>query len=90
VTENPQQSRQPGEWPVPQPVELDEHAYADHDELYVQRAQEHALREMVLGSIRHHLDQQPSTGAIRAAERRWKNAITNLADELINTRRTER
>jgi hypothetical protein len=90
VTENPQQSRQPGEWPVPQPVELDEHAYADHDELYVQRATEKALHEMVLGSIRHHLAQQPSPAATRTAAARWKNAITNLADELINTRRTER
>lgn len=90
MTENPQQSRQPGEWPVPQPVELDEHDYADHDELYVQRAAEKALHEMVLGSIRHHLAQQPSPAAIRTAAARWKNAITNLADELINTRRTER
>jgi len=89
VTDNPEQHRRPGEWPAIQPVDTDEHDYADHDQLYVQRAQERALWEMVLGSIRHHLDQQPTT-AIRAAERRWKNAITNLADELINTRRTER
>ncbi|MDX3759302.1 hypothetical protein ACFXC8_00250 [Streptomyces sp. NPDC059441] len=88
MTENPEQHRRPGEWPI-QPVDHDEPA-KDHDELYVERAQEHALREMVLGSIRHHLSQQPSTGAIRAAERRWKSDITNLADELINTRRTER
>lgn len=78
MTENPEQQRRPGEWPV------------DHDELYMQRAQERALWEMVLGSIRHHLDQQATATAVRAAERRWKDAITNLADELINTRRTER
>lgn len=90
MTENPEQHRRPGEWPVPKPVEHDEHGYADHDELYVQRATEKALHDMVLGSIRHNLDQQPSPTAIRAAATRWKNAITNLADELINTRRSER
>lgn len=83
MTENPEQQRRPGEWPVT----TDD---TDHDQLYMQRAQERALWEMVLGSIRHQLDQQPTTTAVRAAERRWKNAITNLADELINTRRTER
>ncbi|WP_405960769.1 hypothetical protein OG235_27785 [Streptomyces sp. NBC_00024] len=88
MTENPEQHRHPGEWPT-QPVDLDA-AETDHDELYVKRAQERALREMVLGSIRHDLDQQPSPTAIRAAATRWKNAITDLADELINTRRNER
>lgn len=85
MTENPTQPRRPGTWPV-QPVDLDAHE-TDHDELYVQRAQEQALREMVLGSIRHDLDQQPSPAAIRTAATRWKNAINNIADELINTRR---
>jgi hypothetical protein len=89
VTETPQPQRHTGAWPVPQPVDLDEHE-TDHDELYVQRQQERALHEMVLGSIRHHLKQQPSTAAVRAAATNWKNAITNLADELINTRRNER
>lgn len=88
MTENPQQPRRPGEWPV-QPVDTDA-TETDHDELYVKRAQERALHEMVLGSIRHDLTQQPTDKAIRAAERRWKNAITNLADELTNTRRNER
>jgi hypothetical protein len=88
VTENPEQHRRPGEWPV-QPVDTGADQ-TEHDQLYVQRAQEHALREMVLGSIRHDLTQQPTPGAIRAAARTWKNAITNLADELINTRRNER
>jgi hypothetical protein len=87
VTENPAQHRRIGEWPTT-PVHTDEQT--DHDELYVKRAQERALREMVLGSIRHDLDQQPSPTAIRAAARDWKNAITNLTDELINTRRNER
>jgi hypothetical protein len=88
VTENPEQHRHPGEWPV-QPVHTDT-AETNHDELYVKRAQERALREMVLGSIRHDLNQQPTPAAIRAAAHSWKNAITNLTEELINTRRTER
>ncbi|NJP70400.1 hypothetical protein [Streptomyces sp. C1-2] len=87
MTENPTQPRRPGEWPAPR-VNLD--APADHDELYVQRAQERALHEMVLGSIRHDLTQQPSPATIRAAATRWKNAITHIADDLINTRRNER
>lgn len=90
MTENPQQPRPRGEWPVPEPVELDERVHTDHDELYVQRAQEHALREMVLGSIRHHLAQQPNPAATRTAAARWKTAINDLADDLINTRRNER
>ncbi|WP_225825650.1 hypothetical protein [Streptomyces naphthomycinicus] len=85
---NPEQHRRPGEWPV-QPVDLDT-AETDHDQLYVQRAQERALHEMVLGSIRHHLTQQPTPAAIRAAATTWKTAITEIADELINTRRNER
>lgn len=88
MTENPAQHRRPGEWPTP-PVHTDEQE-TDHDQLYVKRAAEQALREMVLGSIRHHLDQQPSPTAIRTAAHTWKNAITQLADELINTRRNER
>lgn len=88
MTENPEQHRRPGEWPT-LPVTPDA-ADTDHDELYVKRAQERALREMVLGSIRHDLDQQPSPTAIQTAAARWKNAITNLAGELINTRRNER
>jgi hypothetical protein len=89
VTETPQPQR-PGAWPVTQPVHTDAANQTDHDELYVQRAQERALHEMVLGSIEHDLRQQPSPTAIRNAAVRWKNAITNLAEDLINTRRNER
>ena len=88
MTSNHEQPRRPGEWPI-QPVDLDAQPM-DHDQLYVKRAQERALHEMVLGSIRHHLTQQPSPAAIRAAATTWKNAITALADDLIYTRRNER
>lgn len=88
MTENPAQHRRPGEWPT-RPVHTDEDQ-AGHDQLYVQRARERALLEMVLGSIRHHLTQQPTPTAIRAAATTWKHAITEIADELINTRRNER
>ncbi|WP_435279124.1 hypothetical protein [Streptomyces sp. 1222.5] len=88
MTSNREQHRRPGEWPIT-PVDLDAQPM-DHDQLYVKRAEERALREMVLDSIRHHLAQQPTPAAIRAAATTWKNAITSLADELINTRRSER
>ncbi|MET7944240.1 hypothetical protein [Streptomyces sp. NPDC005302] len=82
MTENPQQPRQPGEWPVPQPADIDEHAYAGHDELYVQRAAERALHELVLDSIRHDLKQQPSPASVRTAARAWCNRITAAAEEI--------
>lgn len=66
-----EQPRRPGEWP----------------EQYVRMAAERARWELTLGSIRAQLEEQPSPGTIRAAETRWKNAITNIANELINTRR---
>lgn len=87
MTTNHEQHRRPGEWPIT-PVHQDP-ADTDHDQLYVQRAQERALHEMVLGSIRHHLAQQPTPAAIRAAATTWKTAITDIADDLINTRRNE-
>ncbi len=90
MSENPEQPRQPGAWPAPEPVDLDEHGYADHDELYVRHAQERALHEMVLDSIRHDLTQQPSPASVRAAARRWCICITNIADELTTTRRNDR
>jgi hypothetical protein len=87
VTENPQQSRQPGEWPTPEPADLDRHDYADHDELYVQRAQEHALHELVLDNIRHDLTQQPSPATVRAAARAWCTRITATAEDIVRTMR---
>lgn len=97
MTENQQPSR-PGAWPIPDPVDLDAIAPAtaerqaeqEHGEQYARLQADRAWTQLVLDNIRLDLERHPSTATIRAAEHRWKNAITQLADELINTRRTER
>lgn len=43
--------------------------------------------ELTLGSIRAHLDEQPTPSARRAAARRWCHAITRLADQTAGDRR---
>jgi len=97
VTEN-QQPPRPGAWPVPEPVDLDaltpdasaKQAEHEHGTQYARYWADRAWTQLVLDNIRLDLHRQPSTTTIRAAEHRWKNAITQLADELINTRRNER
>ncbi|MCU1613952.1 MAG: hypothetical protein JWO98_1492 [Frankiales bacterium] len=44
---------------------------------------EQARREITLGAIRAHLEEQPSPSSIRACARRWCTAITNLADDVV-------
>ncbi|TKA11737.1 hypothetical protein [Actinacidiphila oryziradicis] len=44
---------------------------------------EQARRELTLGAIRAHLEEQPSPHSIRACARRWCTAITNLADDVV-------
>ncbi|MFJ6293235.1 hypothetical protein ACIQJX_07725 [Streptomyces griseoviridis] len=75
------QETPPGQWPVDEPVDL------IPDDLYVQRAAERARHEIVLGSIRAHLDEQPSNIAVQAAARRWCADITALADDVTKARR---
>lgn len=48
------------------------------------------MDHLELRSIRAHLNEQPSAQAIRTAARHWTEAITQLAEELINTRRNDR
>ncbi|MEV7240424.1 hypothetical protein AB0N92_04060 [Streptomyces sp. NPDC093248] len=76
--------RRPGAWPVDQPVSLD---LPSEDELYVQRAAERALHEMVLDSIRHDLEQQPSPLTVITAARNWCNRITTAAEEIAQAKR---
>ncbi|MEU6098011.1 hypothetical protein [Streptomyces sp. NPDC047079] len=80
--------RRPGQWPVAEPVDLG----ADHDratdELYVQRAQERALHEMVLDSIRHDLEQQPSPVCVLTTARNWCSRITAAAEEIARSKRS--
>ncbi|MFK4797820.1 hypothetical protein ACI3K5_03890 [Streptomyces sp. MPA0124] len=74
--------RSPGQWPVDEPVDL-----GDDDGQYVQRASERALHEMVLDSIRHDLEQQPSPLTVITTARTWCNRITAAADEIAQAKR---
>jgi hypothetical protein len=70
--------RHPGEWPVGKTVGHGQ----DDGELYAQRAAEQARHEMVLGSIRAHLEEQPSRASVMSAARRWCADIFALAGEV--------
>lgn len=78
--------RSAGRWPVSGPVNLDALA-PDDDELYVQRQQERALHEMVLDSIRHDLEAQPTPLSVLTAARNWCTRITAAADEIAQAKR---
>ncbi|MFD5425241.1 hypothetical protein [Streptomyces sp. NPDC127084] len=80
-----EENRRPGQWPVDNPV--DATPESDEDQLYVNRAAERALREMVLDSIRHDLKQQPSPVCVLAAARRWTEAITAAGEEIATQMR---
>ncbi|MET9506888.1 hypothetical protein ABZX62_00120 [Streptomyces flavidovirens] len=75
---------QPGHWPVDEPLDLDAIEAADE-----QGAQHLAFTagqarfHVTLGSIRADLEQQPSPMCVRAAARRWQDAITAMTDEVI-------
>ena len=66
-----EQPRRPGQWP----------------EQYVRIAAERARWELTLGSIRAHLEEQPSPAAVRAAGRRWVNAVLQIAENTAATKR---
>jgi hypothetical protein len=84
--------QRPGQWPVDEPVDLDQVVYSvdtpDEDQLYVQRAAEKALHEMVLDSIRHDLEQQPSPLTVITAARNWCTRITAAAEEIARVKRS--
>ncbi|MEU5394548.1 hypothetical protein [Streptomyces tibetensis] len=80
--------RSPGQWPVDKPVNLDAPEPQSGDQLYVQRAAERALHEMVLDSIRHDLEQQPSPLTVLTAARNWCSRITAAAEEIARTKRS--
>ncbi|MEV8552593.1 hypothetical protein AB0L04_22590 [Streptomyces glaucescens] len=79
----------PGRWPVDKPIDLDALApeVESEDQLYVQRQQERALHEMVLDSIRHDLEQQPTPLSVITAARNWCTRITAAADEIAQAKR---
>lgn len=86
--------RCPGQWPVAEPTnlaglsggEVSSEAEAE-DGLYVQRAAERALHEMVLDSIRHDLEQQPSPLTVLTAARNWCSRITAAAEDVAQAKR---
>ena len=87
-------TKRPGRWPVDDPVDLDAIAASSaavdtpsEDELYVQRAAERALHEMVLDSIRHDLRQQPSPLTVLTAARNWCTRITAAAEDIAREKR---
>lgn len=80
-----------GEWPVKVPVDLDsvQHDYADDEvALYLKRAAERGRREIVLGSIRAHLEEQPTTNAVQAVTRRWIADVIAIGDEIAKAKRS--
>ena len=88
--------RRMGQWPVDEPTNLaglsggevsnDAEAKTE-DALYVQRAAERALHEMVLDSIRHDLEQQPSPLTVLTAARNWCSRITAAAEDIAQAKR---
>ncbi|MFD3929564.1 hypothetical protein [Streptomyces sp. NPDC058614] len=82
----------PGEWPVTEPADLDAllctvDPAQDPDEMYVKRAAEKALHEMVLNSIRHDLGQQPTGPSAQAKARVWCAHILAISDEVAEVKR---
>ncbi|MEU2719614.1 hypothetical protein [Streptomyces smyrnaeus] len=54
---------------------------SDHTVARAAVNRERARWHITLGSIRAHLDEQPTKQARRACARRWCQAITAMADE---------
>ncbi len=71
----------PGQWPVSEPADL------GADELYVRRAAEKALHEMVLDSIRHDLEQQPTGPSAQAKARIWCAHVLAIGDDVAEVKR---
>ncbi|MGW3626463.1 hypothetical protein [Streptomyces sp. NPDC000880] len=72
-------NHRPGEWPVTTPIPLDEPSEDRQGTVAAERARFH----LTLGSIRADLEEQPSEPCVRAAARRWQQAITALADDTL-------
>ncbi|MFJ6645798.1 hypothetical protein ACIQPS_09065 [Streptomyces sp. NPDC091290] len=78
------------EYQADTPIDLDvvRHDYADDEaSLYLQRAAERGRHEIVLGSIRAHLEEQPTPVAVLSAVRRWIGDVIAVGDEVAKTKR---
>ncbi|MGY4917484.1 hypothetical protein ACWD9K_20070 [Streptomyces sp. 900116325] len=72
----------PGRWPITNPVDLDAAEADEQGARHLALTAEQARFHITLGAIRADLEAQPSDICLRAAARRWTDAITQLADEL--------
>ncbi|WP_405841574.1 hypothetical protein [Streptomyces sp. NBC_01518] len=54
---------------------------------YLKRASERGRHEIVLGSIRGHLEEQPTPTAVYAAVRNWINDLTALGEKVAKAKR---
>ncbi|AGP56161.1 hypothetical protein [Streptomyces rapamycinicus] len=68
-------AHRPGQWPVERPVPLEDPGKERR------HTRERARFTLTLGAIRAALEEEPSERAIRAAAKRWHEAITAAADE---------
>lgn len=59
------------------------------EQLRQQWQRERARHEMTIGSIRSHIEEQPSPHAARACARRWCSDITNLVDSVLAERQNQ-
>ncbi|MGW7598155.1 hypothetical protein [Streptomyces antimycoticus] len=66
-----------GQWPIPR-TELPPR----EDDPRARYNQERARFHLTLGAIRADLEEQPSPSQIRAASRRWIEAIAQMAEEM--------
>lgn len=71
----------PGECAADEPVGL------VPEDLYLKRAAEQGRHEIVLGSIRAQLEEQPTPGAVLASVRRWINEVIAVGDEVAKVKR---
>jgi len=78
-------ARRPGEWPDgTNVVDLDA---IDQGAQHLALVAEQARFHVTVGAIRADLEVQPSDRSMRAAAKRWHDAITALTEELLTERR---
>ncbi|AEM87053.1 hypothetical protein [Streptomyces violaceusniger] len=65
-----------GQWPIPR-TELP----SQEDDIRARYNHERARFHLTLGAIRADLEEQPSPSQVRAASRRWIEAIAQMTDE---------
>lgn len=59
----------------------------DEITLYLRRTAERGRREIVLGSIKAHLEEQPTASAVQSVTRHWIADVIAIGDEIAKTKR---